>query len=281
MVQNIQSISEIEHPLSFSVIGKRTNNEDSIYPKQGEANTSTRLFLVCDGMGGTEGGEIASRVTCEIISQYFSENVKFHNDIYLIEQHINNAVEQVQAQLDAIVLEKPHLNKMGATLTLLYIHNQGVTIAHIGDSRVYHIQDSNFWHTEDDSFVYELYKIGAIEKFEMATHPKKNVITKVLQSDVEKVKADIKHLSNIKNGDYFLLMSDGVLEAFTEEELLSLVRDKTLSDSEKLDRIKKQCNEFSRDNHSLIMVKMQDVLIPKQTKKESWLKMLSDFLFSR
>ncbi len=281
MVQNILSISRIESQLSFSEIGKRTNNEDSIYPKQGEVNTSARLFLVCDGMGGTEGGETASHLTCEIISQYFSQNVKLDSDISLIEQHINNAIEQVEAQLNAIVIEKPNLNKMGTTLALLYVHNQGVTIAHIGDSRVYHIQESNFWHTEDHSFVYELYKIGAIEKFEMATHTKKNIITRVLQSDVEKVKPDIKHLSNIKNSDYFLLMSDGVLEAFTEDELLSLVGDKTLSDSEKLDRIKKQCNELSRDNHSLIMIHMQNVLMPKQSKKRSLLKMLSDFLLNR
>ena len=115
----------------------------------------------------------------------------------------------------------------------------------------------------------------------MATHPKKNIITKVLQSNAEKVKPDIKHLSNIKKDDYFLLISDGVLEAFTEDELLSLIRDKTLSDPEKLDRIKKQCNELSRDNHSLIMIHMQDVLIPKQPKKESRMKMLSDFLLNK
>lgn len=270
---------KIYNSIILSEKGNRANNEDCVYPLFPK-NTKSKLFLICDGMGGTEGGETASRMTCEIISQYFSENVKFDNDIASIEQHINNAVEQVQAQLDAIVLQKPHLNKMGTTLALLYIHNQGVTTAHIGDSRIYHIQDSNFWHTEDHSFVYELYKIGAIEKSEMATHPKKNIITKVLQSDVEKVKPDIKHLSNIKNGDYFLLMSDGVLEAFTEDELISLVRDKTLSDSEKLDKIKKQCNEFSRDNHSLIMIHMQDVLMPKQSKKRSWLKMLSDFFYS-
>jgi PPM family protein phosphatase len=265
---------------SFSEIGKRTNNEDSIYPIQSQANTSTRLFLVCDGMGGTEGGETASRMTCEIISQYFSENVKVDNDTFLIEQHINNAVEQVQKQFDAVVLEKPHLNKMGTTLSLLYIHSQGVTIAHIGDSRVYHIQDDNFWHTEDHSLVYELYKIGAIEKPEMVTHPNKNIITKVIQSNAEKIKPDIKHLSNLKSEDYFLLMSDGVLEAFTEDELLSLIRDKTLSDSEKLDRIKKTCNELSSDNHSLIIIKIQESSMPKQSKKEGWLKMLSDFFSS-
>ena len=281
MVKNTQSISEIKQPLSFSEIGKRKDNEDSVYPKQAESNTSTSLFLVCDGMGGTKGGGTASRMTCEIISQYFSENVKFENDIASIEQHINSVVEQVQTQFDALVLEKPYLNKMGTTLALLYIHNQGITIAHIGDSRVYHIQDSNFWHTEDHSFVYELYKIGAIEKSEMATHPNKNIIAKVLQSNGDKIKPDIKHLSNIKNGDYFLLMSDGVLEAFAEDELISLVRDKTLSDSEKLERIKKQCTQLSSDNHSLIMIKMQDVLTSKQSKKRSLLKMLFDFLLSR
>lgn len=245
---------------SFSEIGKRTNNEDSIYPKQSEANTNTRLFLVCDGMGGTEGGEIASRVTCEIISQYFLKHVKSDSAISTIEQHIHQALEQVQIKLKSIILEKPHTHKMGTTLALLYIHNQGVTIAHIGDSRIYHIQETDFWHTEDHSFVYELYKMGAIEKSEMAIHPKKNMITRVIEGNDETLKPDIKHISKIAKGDYFMLMSDGILEAFNDETLVSLMRDSSLTDNEKLEGIKKRCNDFSRDNQSIIMIKIKDVL---------------------
>lgn len=245
---------------SFSEIGKRTNNEDSIYPKQSEANTNTRLFLVCDGMGGTEGGEIASRVTCEIISQYFLKHVKSDSAISTIEQHIHQALEQVQIKLKSIILEKPYISKMGTTLALLYIHNQGVTIAHIGDSRIYHIQETDFWHTEDHSFVYELYKMGAIEKSEMAIHPKKNMITRVIEGNDETLKPDIKHISKIAKGDYFMLMSDGILEAFNDETLVSLMRDSSLTDNEKLEGIKKRCNDFSRDNQSIIMIKIKDVL---------------------
>ncbi len=246
---------------SFSEIGKRTNNEDSIYPKQSEANTNTRLFLVCDGMGGTEGGEIASRVTCEIISQYFLKHVKSDSAISTIEQHIHQALEQVQIKLKSIILEKPYISKMGTTLALLYIHNQGVTIAHIGDSRIYHIQETDFWHTEDHSFVYELYKMGAIEKSEMAIHPKKNMITRVIEGNDETLKPDIKHISKIAKGDYFMLMSDGILEAFNDETLVSLMRDSSLTDNEKLEGIKKRCNDFSRDNQSIIMIKIKDVLL--------------------
>lgn len=260
MVKNIKRVSKIDRPLSLSEVGKRANNEDSIYPTQGQANTNTRLFLVCDGMGGTEGGEIASRVTCEIISEYFLTHVKADSAISTIEQHIHQALEQVQIKLKNIVLEKPYISKMGTTLALLYIHNQGVTIAHIGDSRVYHIQKTDFWHTEDHSFVYELYKMGAIEKSEMAIHPKKNMITRVIEGNDETLKPDIKHISKIAKGDYFMLMSDGILEAFNDETLVSLMRDSSLTDSKKLEEIKKRCKGFSRDNHSVIVIKIKGVL---------------------
>ena len=259
MVKNIKRVSKIDRPLSLSEVGKRANNEDSIYPTQGQANTNTRLFLVCDGMGGTEGGEIASRVTCEIISEYFLTHVKADSAISTIEQHIHQALEQVQIEFKSIILEKPHTRKMGTTLALLYIHNQGITIAHIGDSRVYHIQQTDFWHTEDHSFVYELYKMGAIDKSEMAVHPKKNMITRVIEGNNETLKPDIKHISKIAKGDYFMLMSDGILEAFNDETLVLLMRDNSLTDNEKLEGIRKRCSDFSRDNQSIIIIKIKNV----------------------
>lgn len=266
-------LTTIYHSHSFSEIGKRTNNEDSIYPKQGEANTNTRLFLVCDGMGGSEGGEIASRVTCEIISEYFLTHVRPNSAISTIEQHIHQALGQVQIELKSIILEKPSTRKMGTTLALLYIHNQGVTIAHIGDSRVYHIQETDFWHTEDHSFVYELYKMGAIDKSEMAIHPKKNMITRVIEGNDETLEPDIKHISKIAKGDYFMLMSDGILEAFNDVALVSLMRDISLTDNEKLEGIKKRCNDFSRDNQSIIMIKIKDIS-PSYMQIFNWIKEL-------
>ena len=241
--------------INFSEIGKRKNNEDSIFPK-GEINSDARLFLVCDGMGGTEGGGIASNLTCEIISQYFDKYVNPYLSVSIIEQHIYKAVEKVYDQLEKLVLEKPNLDKMGTTLTLLYIHNQGVTIAHIGDSRIYHIQEANFWHTEDHSLVYELYKIGAIEKSEMATHSNKNIITKVISCKFDRDKPEISHIKNICNGDYFLLMTDGVLEGIDEQTLVSILRDRKQANEHKINTIRDYCKNNSTDNYSLIFIKM-------------------------
>ena len=251
---NIRAISKIEVPLTFSEIGKRKNNEDSIYPK-GQINSDARLFLVCDGMGGTEGGEIASNLTCEIISQYFNKYVTPYLSVSIIEQHIYKAVEKVYNRLEKLVIEKPNLDKMGTTLTLLYIHNDGITIAHIGDSRVYHIQESSCWHTEDHSLVYELYKIGAIEKSELATHSNKNIITKVISCKYERDKPEIKHIKNISNGDYLLLMTDGVLEGIDEPTLISIVRDRKQVNEYKINTIKDYCKNNSTDNYSLIFIK--------------------------
>jgi PPM family protein phosphatase len=245
---------KINPPLSFSEIGKRDSNQDTTYSKW-DINLGEGLFLVCDGMGGTEGGEIASSLTCEVIGQYFKDYVKPNQDIFIIEQHIFKAVEKVHDKLEMIILENPHLNKMGTTLSLLYIHNQGVTIAHMGDSRVYHIQDASFWHTEDHSIVYELYKTGIIEKSKMATHEDKNIITKVIRGLFEPDTPEIKHIKKIGSGDCFLLMSDGVLEGLDERSLISIVTDKNTNDEDKFNLIKQACANESRDNYSLIFIK--------------------------
>lgn len=128
---------KIHTPYSFSEIGKRENNEDALFPQQGQADTHSRLFIVCDGMGGAEGGEIASQMTCDMISQYFEDYVKPDEDIETIEQHIHKALDLVFQNMGMLITDNFHLRKMGTTLALLYLHKGGVTVAHIGDSRIY------------------------------------------------------------------------------------------------------------------------------------------------
>jgi PPM family protein phosphatase len=246
---------EIYNLFVFSEKGNRENNEDCVYPNT-QINQTSRLFIVCDGMGGTEGGEIASRLTCDIVSQYFEDNVNPNQDITCIEKHIIKAIEKVHDNIDDLIIENPLLRKMGTTLALLYVHNQGVTIAHIGDSRVYHISEVLFWHTEDHSHVYEMYKAGKIKKQEMETHEDKNILTKVIRGIYERDIPDIKHIQNIEKGNYFLIVSDGVLEGIEEHTMISTILSKDKSNQDKVDFIKKACKNNSNDNYSLVFIEI-------------------------
>ena len=117
-------------PLSIHEIGQRDNQEDAI------AQWDNRLFILCDGMGGHEHGEVASQTVCQSIVTWFKEHVcpddLFSDDL------LKAAIEYAYTELDKYANGNPR--QMGTTLTLLHIHKQGITAAHMGDSRIYHIR---------------------------------------------------------------------------------------------------------------------------------------------
>ena len=99
-------------------IGKRANQEDYIYPAPGEANADSRVFIVCDGMGGHEKGEVASKTVCETLAQAINSMIS--DDTIFDEEMLEKAIEQAYKQLD----EKDNgaAKKMGTTLTMLVFH---------------------------------------------------------------------------------------------------------------------------------------------------------------
>ena len=121
---------EIYPPLSIHELGQRTNQEDFI------AQWNNRLFVLCDGMGGHEKGEVASQTVCQSLVGWFDEHVNLNEPF--TDDILREALEYAYMQLDQYDDGSP--KKMGTTLTLLYMHNKGVTAAHIGDSRIYHIR---------------------------------------------------------------------------------------------------------------------------------------------
>ena len=128
---------KIYKPICLNEQGKRGNQEDSIYPLLGEATVNDRTFLVCDGMGGHEAGEVASSTVCEALPAYLKthESEAFGPD--LLRDALTAAYEALAAR-DHSRSEK----KMGTTLTLLHLTDTMAYIAHIGDSRVYHLRPS-------------------------------------------------------------------------------------------------------------------------------------------
>ena len=123
-------------PLSIHELGQRGNQEDTIFPAKGKATAEDCLFIVCDGMGGHEHGEVASETFATALARFFEGRVS--PDVVLTDQALADAIEAAYLQLDAV--DDGNFKKMGTTLTLVYFHRGGVTAAHIGDSRIYHIR---------------------------------------------------------------------------------------------------------------------------------------------
>ena len=208
----------IHQPLYIFEIGQRANQEDCLYPTGEKATSEDRLFVLCDGMGGHEHGEVASQTVCKALGNWFSDNMAPSQP--LTDNQLLAALEYAYNALDT--KDNGGIKKMGTTLTLLYIHRCGVTCAHIGDSRIYHIRPQSsspsgrlggaiLYQSRDHSLVFDLFQSGEISHEEMETFPQKNIITRAMQPGEEnRMRPDIVHITDVQPGDYFYMCSDGM-----------------------------------------------------------------------
>jgi serine/threonine protein phosphatase PrpC len=238
-------------PQCLHEIGQRDKNEDSVYPINGLATAQNRLFMVCDGVGGSAKGEVASRLLIEGFAAYFAKNKVEISD----ESIIQTALEEVQREFDTYSEQQPDTAKMASTLTLLHLHAAGATVAHIGDSRVYHLRNGRIlWQTEDHKMVTEMLKAGVLTPEQAVEHSQLNVISRAVQGKkIKAVKADVKHILHLLPDDYFFLCTDGVLEQLSEEMLEDIVKN-TSSDTEKIRLIGQLCAGRTQDNYSAYLV---------------------------
>lgn len=243
--------------INMQELGQRANQEDSLYPALGKCSNDNRLFLVCDGMGGHEKGEVASATVCDAMSNYILQH--WSPEQPLSDEVIKEALSAAYDELDK--MDNGELRKMGTTMTFLCFHADGVTVAHIGDSRVYQIRPNTkeiIHKTRDHSLVNDLIAIGEITEEEALTHPQKNVITRAMQPGLDpRPKADIKHLNDVKPGDVFYMCTDGMLEQTPDENVLNILAlDKT---NEELVEILTNVTANNHDNHTAYIIRVMDV----------------------
>lgn len=246
---------EIYQPQAIWELGQRDNQEDSIFPAFGKATDDDRLFILCDGMGGHEHGEVASQTVCKAMSDTILSLSKqsFTDDDLL------DALQTAYRQLDC--LDNSHLKKMGTTLCLLCFHRGGLTAAHIGDSRIYHIRPKDsriLYQSRDHSLVYDLYQAGEISYEEMRTSPQKNIITRAIQPGEEnRVRPAIVHIADIQPGDYFYICSDGMLEQMNNDELCRLLSADGSDEKKRMQLI--AATSDNKDNHSAYLIHIKKV----------------------
>ncbi len=254
----------LSQPQAIYELGQRKNQEDAIFPKKDAATPNDRLFIVCDGMGGHEGGEVASNTVCEELSNYILQHSSVGGDFTNID--FQRALDATYDAIDK--KDNGAEKKMGTTLTLLKFHSNGCLAAHIGDSRIYQIRPSKrqiLYKSRDHSLVNDLYDIGEITLEEMKTSNQKNVITRAIQpNQPRRAKAEIRQLTDIESGDYFYICSDGMLEEMEDENLINIICDNETSDEEKK-RILTEVTKENRDNHSAYLVCVKEVINASDT----------------
>lgn len=270
---------EIYQPLSFCEIGKRENQEDAIRPCVGDVNENCKLYVLCDGMGGSDDGEIASNTVANSFVEYFEKNVI--PDALFTPIVFHKALSYAYDELDKKDNGKI-INKMGTTLCLLYIHSGGVFVAHIGDSRIYQIRPSKkriiykshdhsnsrrgratkasgiIYKSHDHSKVMDMIALGEITPEQAKSVSYRNVVTRIMQPTNSRDKAEECQLTDIEPEDYFFICSDGVLENVEDEELIALISDDRLNDQQKMEKII-HITSNNKDNHSAHCIHIKNV----------------------
>lgn len=271
----------ILHAYAIQDIGQRLNQEDSFFPPfidpchydeiprdwafyDGTPHLDDRLFLVCDGMGGHDRGEIASRIVTQVMSKTILQSSS-------IEGTFNDATIRHAADkaLEALAAEdiKSEVMKMGTTMTVLKFHADGATVGHIGDSRVYQFRPAQssqparmMFRTEDHTVVNDLVQSGQLTYAQARHSAKKHILSRAMMSAQDrKPEVEINHITDIRKGDIFMLCSDGIFENLTDEELCTLLTDPNDSDVRRIQRLLSVCNH-NRDNRTAIVVRVVDII---------------------
>lgn len=238
-------------PYAICERGKRPNNEDAIFPSSSQTiERSQRLFVVCDGVGGAEKGEIASSLACESFQIFFSTFMEED----ATDDLIRKAVRYTEVRFDEYISTHPEAEGMATTLTMLYFGNKGVTAAHIGDSRIYQFRNGKpVFRTEDHSLVNFWVKTGKITQEEALHHPQKNIITRAITGSANPTEADIAFLTDIQPNDCFLMCTDGVTDCLSDKVLSSLFTRPYMSEKIK-DTLVETCYEKAHDNYSFYLL---------------------------
>jgi serine/threonine protein phosphatase PrpC len=197
-----------EHAYKTDTGRQRHANEDSYFAQM-------PFFAVADGMGGAQAGEVASRIAAGAFEQGLDEDASPEGQLKEIAQGANRQIHEL-AQKDSA-----HAG-MGTTLTAAMVHGDEVALGHVGDSRAYVLRDGELKRlTKDHSLVEELRRQGRLTEEQAEEHPQRSIITRALGPEPE-VKVDTMTYP-AKNGDVFLLCSDGLTTMVADEEIRKIL----------------------------------------------------------
>ncbi|MCE1255300.1 MAG: protein phosphatase 2C domain-containing protein [Anaerolineae bacterium] len=199
---------------------KEHPNQDSIgvvFP--GFFNRKPPLLIVADGMGGYEGGAIASQMVVDVLMDLYSHN-KAQNDYRtLLSDMILAAHEAVKYR----IIDSPEIARMGSTVVAVILDDKCVYIGNVGDSRAYIINPDDVEQISwDHSFVGELVRQGIINEEQSLVHPKRNILTMSITAQRNEIEPYVsKHI--LKSGDCVLLCSDGLWGVVGIDEIKTTV----------------------------------------------------------
>jgi protein phosphatase len=187
---------------------QRRGNEDSAFAR-------APVFVVADGMGGAQAGEVASRIAVEVFEQGLPDEGS-------AEERLATRAREANQRIHELAEAEAGRAGMGTTLTAAYLHDASLAIAHVGDSRAYLFRDGELKRlTKDHSLVEELVDRGKLTEEQAAEHPQRSIITRALGPEPT-VEVDTWSYP-VRAGDVLLLCSDGLTSMISDKQLAAVL----------------------------------------------------------
>jgi protein phosphatase len=232
---------------------QRVNNEDACFVLK-----SDKVYLVADGVGGGNAGEIASRTAVNEIANYIKEHpigsiTNKYAEVNYLQDCLDNANEKIYEE----ALRYEENRGMATTIAIIHAKGGKIYIANVGDSRVYLYRNGELLQlTEDHTYVNTLLKAGVISAEEAATDKRKNVITKALGAD-NTVEPDFFQVKLLKD-DIFIACTDGLYDELDKDKMIEIL-DRNLSMSDICCEMVNAANENGgHDNITIISLKVTE-----------------------
>src|SRR6266581_6033611 len=234
---------------------KRPLNEDSFL-----ADAERGIFVVADGVGGADAGEVASQTAVDVLNEAFRQKIAGGEDV---EDLMELAIQRANSSIHQMAVDNPRFSMMATTVVALHLDGNRATIGHVGDSRLYRLSPDGqlLRETEDHSIVEEEVRAGRMTPEQAANHPSKNVISRALGAE-ETVEVDLKTIQ-VADGSCFLLCSDGITRHITDNELRGLFfeNDDLTSVCAEL---KRRCYERgAEDNLTAVVVRLGEPVLDR------------------
>jgi PPM family protein phosphatase len=233
---------------------QRNANEDSLF-------TKSPLFVVADGMGGAQAGEVASKAAAESFSGELPEGVP--------EGVLEQTIEGANRTIHELARKDPDLAGMGTTITaaIVDLEAEEVAIGHVGDSRAYRLRGGTFEQlTRDHSLVEEMRRKGQLTDAQAEDHPQRSIITRALGPEPE-VQVDLQTVP-AQAGDVFLICSDGLTTMLDDEKIAHVLARATSLQSAVRALVDEANRAGGRDNITVVAFRLEDAGAPAATSAD-------------
>jgi protein phosphatase len=232
-----------EHFHASDLGRQRQGNEDNYFVR-------APLFVVADGMGGAQAGEVASEMAVESFDGGLPDGPPADGLVSVIEEANRRIHDRSRAESQRA--------GMGTTVTAAYVGEQEVTIAHVGDSRAYVLRDGELTRlTRDHSLVGELVARGKLTEEQAETHPQRSVITRALGPEPD-VQVDVQ-VYQARSGDVFMVCSDGLTSMVPEARVREILQAHGSLEATGRELIVAANDAGGRDNITVILFRLEDV----------------------